>query len=385
MRISLVHSFYSADQVSGENVVVERQRDALVRAGHEVQVVARHTDDLAARRGYRARVSFTTATGRGPSPLGELRKFEPEVVHVHNLFPNFGTSWCADWDGALVATLHNFRTICSNGTLTRDGHNCTECPAGSPLAAVRHRCYRGSALATVPLAIASRRSPNQHPLLRRAERLIVLSQFVADTYSGLGVPREKLVLLPNFVPANFISAHPLAADTVHSRWLLAGRLSPEKGSVALLAAWPPDVPLDVVGSGPDEERARSIAPSSVRFLGSVDSSTLSEMMRSAAGLVFPSTWREHSPLIYLEALMAGLPVVALRGSSPAEDVESHGLGRVVDSLDTAELREATEAVMTARRSLGQRCRESFERRFSEDRWVENLLCVYTSVLAARGS
>src|SRR6266702_8426604 len=94
----------------------------------------------------------SVATGFGADPTEDLRRFAPDVVHVHNLLPNFGTRWLDRWPGPVVATLHNFRSMCPAGTLYRSGHVCTACPDGNPGAALRHACYRGSTLATLPLA-----------------------------------------------------------------------------------------------------------------------------------------------------------------------------------------------------------------------------------------
>src|SRR4051812_31099182 len=68
--------------------------------------------------------AFAVASGYGASPLSALSRFKPDVVHVHNLFPNWAWRWLNEWDGPLVATLHNFRPLCAAGTLFRDDHNC---------------------------------------------------------------------------------------------------------------------------------------------------------------------------------------------------------------------------------------------------------------------
>src|SRR5207248_9522615 len=141
-RIALVHSYYSSRQPSGENVVVDAQAAALAEAGHEVRVVARRTDEEERRALHSVRAAWTVATGVGADPTDELRDFRPDVVPVHNLFPNFGTSWLGRWDGPVVATLHNFRPMCAAGTLYRNGEVCTACPDGEPMAAAKHACYR---------------------------------------------------------------------------------------------------------------------------------------------------------------------------------------------------------------------------------------------------
>ena len=137
MRIAVVHSFYSSASPSGENDVVISQVSALRRAGHDVTLIDWHTDVEELTRGYALRAGLQVATGFGPSPLKQLAEFEPDVVHVHNLFPNAGTRWLRHTDFPVVSSLHNYRQVCANGLLYRDGHGCTEC-VRSTLHAVQH-------------------------------------------------------------------------------------------------------------------------------------------------------------------------------------------------------------------------------------------------------
>ncbi|MFD9130100.1 glycosyltransferase, partial [Kitasatospora sp. NPDC059571] len=228
LRIALVHSFYASGQPSGENEAVRDQARALRAAGHEVTLVAAHTDELARSGLYPVRAAVTVAAGRGRSPAAELAAFAPDVVHVHNLFPNIGREWVRHWAGPLVATLHNYRPLCAGATLYRDGAPCRACLDGDRLAALRYRCYRGSRLATAPLAWANRRGPEGDPLLGRADRLVLLSELARRTYLDAGLAAERTALIPNFVddPA------PCRAGGEGRRWVFVGRLTAEKGVVA---------------------------------------------------------------------------------------------------------------------------------------------------------
>ena len=53
-----------------------------------MKLVAARTDELEGEALYRVRSAKRVATGIGRSPLASLAGFEPEIVHVHNLFPN---------------------------------------------------------------------------------------------------------------------------------------------------------------------------------------------------------------------------------------------------------------------------------------------------------
>ena len=139
MKIALVHSFYRSGP-SGENAVVELQAAALSRAGHEVTVVSRSTDSLMARPLYSLEAAYRVITGRGANPLKELELLGPDVVHVHNLFPNFGDRWMFAARQPIVVTQHNFRSVCAAGILWRDGSPCELCPTVGTHHAVRNGC-----------------------------------------------------------------------------------------------------------------------------------------------------------------------------------------------------------------------------------------------------
>ncbi|WP_329318643.1 glycosyltransferase family 4 protein [Streptomyces sp. NBC_01262] len=382
LRVAVVHSFYASSSPSGENQAVVAQVAALRRAGHSTLLLGEHTDRLSRRPLYPLRAAATVATGYGRSPLAMLRRFRPDVVHVHNLFPNFGRSWLRQWAGPVVTTLHNYRPLCAAATLYRDGATCTSCPDGDPWTGLRHGCYRGSRTATAPLAWAGRRGPAADPLLRRADRIVVLSEMSRRVYLRAGIPHLRMDLVPNFTsdPA----AVPEAAAAVSgrtARWVFAGRLSPEKGLLELLRRWPADQPLDVVGDGPLLDDCRRAAPAGVCFLGTLDHAELRRRLPSWTALVFPSRWPEGAPLIYPEALAAGLPVLAFSGSAVADAVLTQHTGAVVgwdEPLDRA-LSLAAERFP----ALRHHCQSVFERYYTEPGWTAGIEKVYGAAVASR--
>ncbi|WP_327190133.1 glycosyltransferase family 4 protein [Streptomyces xinghaiensis] len=384
-RVALVHSFYSSRRPSGENAAVLDQAEALRAAGHDVTLVAAHTDALETERGYTLRAAVRVATGRGRSPLAELRRLGPDVVHVHNLFPNFATDWLDRWPGAVVATLHNYRPVCAAATLFRDGKTCTACPDGDRWTGLRHGCYRGRRGATLPLTWAGRHGAAAHPLLRRAERLVALSERSRDLYQRFGVPPEKLALVPNFVAPGSPGTGPGGLPAAPAaRWVYAGRLSEEKGILPLLRNWPESEPLDVIGSGPLESACREVAPGAVRLLGPLPRQEVAARLPRYTGLVFPSVCPESATaLVCQEALAAGVPVLALAGSAAADSVRRDGTGAVYGASG-----ELPHALVTARERfplLREHCRRVHAERYSARSWAAGIEAVYAQALARAAS
>lgn len=375
LRIAVVHSYYSSRQPSGENVVVDLQIEALRRAGHTVELVARRTDDLEQARTYPVTAALRLASGRGASPRERIEAFAPDVVHVHNLFPNFGRRWALRPGPPLVATLHNYRPMCPAGTLFRDGASCTLCPDdGDARHAVVHACYKDSKLATWPVARSTKFGAD--PLLTAAERIFTLNDDMREQYAAIGVPADKLVTVPNFVPDPGD-----AGQHDGGYWLYVGRLSHEKGILQLLQQWPDRPRLKVAGSGPLEAEVTAAAGPSVELLGQVTSERVRELLAGAKGLVFPSVWPEGLPTVYLEALAAGTPVLASPESVVGRLVAEQGTGLVHRGMLADDLAEADQTFPR----LHEHCRTTYAASYTEAAWVRAVEGHYRGVIAARAN
>jgi len=375
MRVALVHNFHGDDVPSGENEVVEAEAAALRRAGVEVAVAAVRNDDLARRPLNGVQAAATVTTGVGISPLRLLDGFTPDVIHVHSLFPYLGRRWLRRTDVPVVTTVHSYRALCANGYLYRDGRVCTLCADGKPWSGVRYGCYR-SRLATVPLAWANRRGPSKDALLETACKVLVLSERARELMAGAGVPAAKLVVDRHFVPdADRPAADcPAAEPGRDDAWLFVGRLTPEKGIDRLVAEWPDDVALRVLGDGPLRGVVeKAAATKRIELLPCRPRSGVLAEMEQSFGLVFPSRWYETFGLVYIEALSAGLPTLAFRPTVVADAVERDGTGVVASWGGVA------EAVTTARQQfdgLRPRCRATFADSYGEAAFVTRRMELY---------
>lgn len=376
MKIAVVHSYYSSNTPSGENAVVDMQVEALRQAGHTVRLLSVQTDELRTRRFYTLQSAANVALGLGYDPLPELSSFDPDIVHIHNLFPNIGTSWLDAWQGPIVATMHNFRPMCASGNLFRAGETCTLCPSHGQHHGVLHRCYKGSAVATLPLAIRNRGGLLHDAVLKRADRVIFLSSRSRESYVGFGFPSERAEVLPNFVETSAA-----ATEAPESRsWVYAGRLSADKGIADLVDVWPDDEVLDIFGDGPEMANLRSKSSPQVKIHGAVPRNEVLKAVRSAKGVVISSLWAEGLPTIYLEALAAGVPVLARAGNSAADDVRNSGCGVVFTEL--SKLQPALLALIDDREHLSKVASARFVEMYTKQAWVRRIEPLYESLRSA---
>jgi glycosyltransferase involved in cell wall biosynthesis len=153
----------------------------------------------------------------------------------------------------------------------------------------------------------------------------------------------------------------------------------------------PDVRAVVVGDGPIESALKQRASAlgiadAIRFAGYVDQQTLPRWYRAADVFALTSDF-DNSPNVVLEAMAAGLPVVATDVGGVSEFVDAPSGGALVQKGDAAAM--GTEILALLNDSLRRRTAGSFNRlrattRFSWRTSAEQLLEAYRSAMAARG-
>lgn len=378
MRICLVHSYYKSPS-SGENLAVSAQGKLLAESGHEVQIVASYSAKDAAPPRKKIRHGLDVATGLGESPEHAISLFRPDIVHIHNLFPNWSSRWLKTLRVPFVASIHNFRPVCAAGTLSLDGQECRRCPELGSLHAVRNRCYGASALATIPLALATA-APKRNPVIRFAGALIFLSEKSRQTYREVlpETQRTNGFVVPNFAPSEGLRGHLGSKAKFPRQWCLLGRISREKGVLELLKDWPKGEPLTVVGGGPDLGAAIEMAAGkSVSFVGDMSNEKAMEILSQSLGLVFPSPLHEHSPLVVLEALSHGVPIVARSGSVGADLALEAQAGQIYST--GLQLREALAKTKGLRGTLSANALSYYFGKLGKKIWLKKIENIYSHI------
>ncbi len=383
-RVLIVHNRYQIR--GGEDAVVEREAAALARAGCTVETLYFSNDDI---RGPvdRLRVAFEAPHARrGIARVVEaVRRFRPDVVHAHNTFPLVSPGMFAAVraeGAATVQTLHNFRLTCAGALLMRDGKPCETCVTGSPYAAVRHRCYRGSRLGSLAVARMIDRHRRIGTWTRDVDAFVALTPFARGRFTAAGLPPERIVVKPNGLPDPGPPSE-ASRETI----LFAGRLSREKGVETLkAAAGQLGQAIDVAGEGPLRESLDG-APG-LTLLGTLPGTEVQARMARAAALVVPSLWYEGLPMVVAEAFAAGTPVIASRIGALADLVEDGVTGLLVTPGDPAELARAMARILAdpqAARRMGRAARAAYLRDWTEEATTAALLSIYRRACAARAA
>lgn len=193
-----------------------------------------------------------------------------------------------------------------------------------------------------------------------ADRVITPSDFLRGIVAGWKIPRERIRVIYNAVPTPPRLSSPSDADKSPvsvippfdgKTAVTVCRLVPWKGVDALIRAVAsiPGTRLVVVGDGYLRGELENLAASlgakeRILFPGHLPQAEVHRMLRSANVFALNSTY-EGLPHVVLEAMAAGIPVVATRVGGTPEVVEHERTGLLVPAHDEAALREAIRRLL----------------------------------------
>jgi glycosyltransferase involved in cell wall biosynthesis len=390
MRVLLLHNRYRVE--GGEERSVDLQMRALENAGIEHRLLERRSADagrveaaLAMLRGG-AREGGVTAAGSdgGAAGVGDrgvavaVRDLGADVVHAHNMQPLIGPRGLAaarEAGARVVLHLHNARLFCAIGVAARDGGPCFRCRGRNTLPGLVLNC-RGS----LPEAAvyAAGLAAHQPVVFESVDRFATPSRWAAGQLALLGVPAERLDVLPHYLPASELASGSRAHEGRYA--LAAGRLSPEKGlDTAIEAAAQADVPLRIAGDGPAAAELAAQARdcgAPVEMLGLVPRAEMPALLEGAAMLVLSSRCHEFSPFSVLEAMGAGVPVVATRSGGVPELI---GAERCVPRGAATAMAARMRTLWgdpVKRREEGEALLQRAKQHHSEERYLRDLLALY---------
>ena len=359
--------------VGGTRIVPFQLAEALAKAGHQVDYLAVTPDN----------------SRRDTKPVRALYvSLQPGSLAYPNtlLFP-------------LYQYLKSFRRL--------KGYDIIHCEAHFAAFYALHRAVFGSPpklvvteyTPAIPTRFWQRRSffePYRFAALRLADLVICPCDYSrANVSEAYGVALSKTRSLHGGVHGSFLARTPSRGRRDTFSLLFCGRLNsrrPHKTVDILLKAMPRilqkyRVQLNIIGTGPRFDEYVALAQTlgieeEVHFLGFVDPTKMPVHYASADLFVLPSA-RESFPLVLLEAMASGLPVVATTVGGVPEMVLEGETGLLVPPNDPEALAEAINSLLAepARmRAMGAKGRERVEEYYTWDRVAERMAGFFRAIL-----
>jgi glycosyltransferase involved in cell wall biosynthesis len=284
-----------------------------------------------------------------------------------------------------VQTLHNFRLLCPNAVFFRDGKVCEDClHKKMKLPGVINKCYRGSFAASAMCA-TSVAVHNLAGTWRNAVDLYITpSESAKRKFVEGGLPAEKIVVKPHFLPTD-----PGVGPGDGDYAVFVGRLSFEKGVETLLAAWEKlaaNCPLKIIGDGPlgPKVEAAVKADPRIEWLGRKSLNEIYDIVGRAKMLIFPSQCYETFGRVAIEAYARGTPVVATDHGAMADVVDQNRTGLRFAPGSPQDLADRVQQLLDQPALLANmrvQARREFETKYTAPANYERLMRIYDDAIA----
>jgi len=397
LKFALVTTFYPPFHFGGDAIYVQNQAQALVKRGHTVDVI--HTIDPYIALGgdqttpadldqnnitvYRLRSKYPRLscllTHQLGAPIAHRKKIKDllshgkyDVVHFHNISLVGGPRVLRYGSGIKIYTAHEHWLVCPTHILWKNDREICQSKA----------CIRCS--------IKYRRPPQfwryTNLLKRSAEHVdafLALSDFSAKAHHRFGF-KSPFHKFPSTVPSTLESnTKPPGINKGHQKpyFLYVGRLEAIKGIQDIIPVFRnfPEAELTIAGDGSLESELKRLAgnTSNINFLGKVGQSSLTNLYRGAVAVVVPSRCIEVFPLVVLEAIREGTPVLARDTGPLPEIIDESGSGATFK--DATQLKEKLELMLnnaSYHSKVSSAALKSFQNRWTE----EKVYCEYFSII-----
>ncbi|MCU0240848.1 MAG: glycosyltransferase [Vicinamibacteria bacterium] len=379
-KSTLAHSAYTTERLKRKNVAIIEIASHSQRASFEETYQDARIDRIA---------------------QGVLSEFRPDIVHIQHLQGlSIGIVSVARSLGArIVMTLHDYSLSCARGGLRMqpetilcervDDETCADCLKSAPQLATRGEHLLVNSLRRWRVGRGAQRAYARWPrlgakmlgLLRRlpSTGVAVTAEQVAQRRQGLAAMIRDVDLF--LAPTEFMAARavdtgvreellrviPLGVATakaqarraiVRRRVGFMGVIAPHKGVHILIDAFQKvrcdEATLDIYGSErahpayADALHRQARADARIHIHGAFQEGEQARILAQLDLIVLPSLWWENSPMVVIEALAFGLPVIVTRTGGMVELVREGETGLVVPAGDPEALQQAIEAVVTGR-------------------------------------
>lgn len=410
MRVLLAHKFLKL--TGGAEVFFREVGRVLQQQGHEVHYLATGSadeidwsDDLRPEQAtlieapvYSEGSTLSRASavpqviwsGRAKRAAAEvIERFRPDIFHAFAIHVHLSPSILKAAKEAgvpTVMTCNDYKHICPNYKLFHHGQLCFDCKGRKFGSAITNRCAKNS----LPFSAASAVESWVHEARGVYTDLVDHYTFSADFMAGItqefwpGRDFSWSKVMNPFDSASFTA--PLDDD---GYMLYFGRLIDEKGVDVLVEAArsAPQVPVKIVGNGPDEQMLRDRAAdlANVEFLGPLWNDALNPILSRARAVVVPSIWHENFPYVINQAFAFGRPVIGSNRGGITELVDHGVRGMIYDASDATALCAAMTQLHaepeTAQR-MGRDAKAWSDATFRDPVFYESLIAAYDRITDA---
>ncbi len=372
MKILLTTSFYPPFHIGGDAVHVKNLAESLDKTGHEVHVM--HSIDAYNLKRKEIKKSPESRITIHPlkSPIGILepilnysfntqrhtlnsfkrivQKHRFDIVHHHNISLLGYNILRKQGDYKNIYTAHDYWLLCHKYDMLKNMDLCNKKECLSC-------CIKEKRIYQI-----FRNSREFRKSLEDIGHIITPSRFMGEVFK-----REfsKVNIIPNFITENRIGK-----TAIKDYFIYAGVLERHKGILNLIKAFSKtEKKLLLAGTGSLETEIRKKKTDNIELLGWKSHQELLPLIASSQALILPSICLENNPLVALEAMSVGTPVIGSETGGIPEIVKKIDPSLVFKKDSVQELKTIIEN-FDRKKYPAETIKEIFNKNYSQDMFMK---------------
>ncbi|NQT49952.1 glycosyltransferase family 4 protein [Candidatus Kuenenbacteria bacterium] len=401
MKILLVNKFHY--QKGGSERVYFDTKEILEKNGHEVICFSMKDErnracaqdyffvpnvDFQSRKNWFLKAMRFIYFSKAAENLEKLIVQEkPDVAHLHNISHQLTPAILKplkEHKVPVVQTLHDYQLICPNYRLFTKGKVCERCRKHKYYNCVFNKCVQNSFAASLLSALELKFQWLFRFYKQKVDLFISPSEFLKERVQDWGI-KKQIKVVNNFIDVDKFKPNYELGDYV----VCVSRLSREKGIFTLLKAIRklPEIKLKLIGTGPQKEKVEDYIKKkqikNVEYLGAKYDPEHFEIIKNSRFFIMPSEWHENYPLLVLEAMALGKPVLAAKLGGLTEMITENHNGWFFQPGKIKDLREKIKqhySEIENIEKMGKNARATVEQNNCSKEHYEKLMRCYRSVV-----
>lgn len=311
----------------------------------------------------------------------------PDIAHLHIFQHQLSPSILKEIkkNGTYVVnTVHDLKVICPNYKMLNDGEICEKCKSDKFINCFNSKCIKGSTVNSMLNTIEA----YTHRILKSydyVDKFICPSKFYMNKFIEFGIPKEKVVHIPNFVDVSKFNPNYEHEDY----FVYFGRLSEEKGINTLIKSmkYVNKSKLIIVGTGPIEKELKEFVVKenikNVEFVGFKTGNELENIIKKSRFIVIPSEWYENAPMSIIEAMAYGKAVLGSNIGGIPEFIEDNHTGMIFNTKDEIDLASKINYLIDEEKQtieMGKNARIRAEKLYDKTVHYEKIMDLYNEVM-----
>jgi len=322
-----------------------------------------------------------------------IKHKKPNVAHLHNISTHFSPSIIfalKKYNIPIAMTLHDYKFFCPNYKFFSNNKICFDCLKNKNYnSCLFKKCIKNSWIQSLGGYLEGKWQKDFLKVVEKIDIFLAPSLFIRKKAIEWGIPKEKVIHLPNFIDENYTSKK-IENEKQSNYFLYCGRLSKEKGLKFLIKSFLnisnefPKWKLKIAGDGPEEENLKKEFQENrqIEFLGKKNNKELNKIISKAYLTIVPSLWPENFPYSILESNILTVPVLASKTGGLTELIEHEKTGLLFKPGDKDDLEnKIIWAIKNPKKiiQIGKLAQKKVFDKYNSEKYYKKIIKIYEGI------